>query len=69
MRNALQENAKQAEALLKGYQDVLKSDQIRIIQAFVQAQGSSVFVRDYLYIKYRLLKYGFVRIAAQLLGL
>lgn len=69
MRNALKDNAKQAEALLQHYKEVLKSEQIEVIQAFIKAQKASFFRRNHLYIKYGLLKYGVVRKTAQLLGL
>lgn len=69
MRNALMENARQADALLRCYGEYMTDEQITVISAFIRAQASSIFVRDYLYIKYGLLKYGAVRKTAQLLGL
>lgn len=69
MRNSLKENAKQAEALLQTYEDCLTKEQIITIKAFIKAQSSSIIPRNYLYIRYGLLKYGCVRIIVQLLGL
>lgn len=69
MRNALKENAKQASALMYNYRENMSGDQIKLISAFIRSQSESIFVRDYLYIKHGLLKYGTVRKAAQLLGL
>lgn len=69
MRNSLNENAKQAESLLKHYRDDMDEEQRTLINAFIHAQRSSIWIRDYYYVKYGLLKFGAVRIAAQLLGL
>lgn len=69
MRNALLGNAKQAGALLNFYQEYMTEEQVAVILAFIKAQSSSLLVRDYLYIKHGLLKYGFIRKSAQLIGL
>ena len=69
MRNALKENGKQAEALLALFGEHMSDQQTELIKAFIRSQQASLPVRDYLYVKYGLLKYGTLRKAAQLLGL
>lgn len=69
MRNALKENIKQAEALLALFKERMPDQQIVLIEAFIKSQSAPLLVRDYLYVKYGLLKYGTVRKVAQLLGL
>ena len=69
MRNTLIKNAKQASALMNNYQEYMSDDQIKLISAFIRSQSESILVRNYLYIRYGLLKYGAIRKLAQLLGL
>lgn len=68
MRKSLMDGAKQAQAFLACYEDLLNPEQIALLKAFSSTRNASVFARDYIYIKYKLLKYGFVRVMAQLLG-
>lgn len=68
MRKSLMDGAKQAHAFLACYEDLLNPEQIALLKAFSSTRNASVFARDYIYIKYKLLKYGFVRVMAQLLG-
>lgn len=69
MRNALIANAKQAESFVNCYGDRLKKEDITTIRAFIKAQSANIIERDYIYIRYNLLKYGLVRKIAQLFNL
>lgn len=69
MRASLRNNARQAQALAECYGDCLSNEAMSVISAFVKAQSENLFKRDYIYIKYDLLKYGFVRKICQLIGL
>lgn len=68
MRKSLSDGARQAQAFLECYAQLLKPEQIALLEAFSSTQDASLLVRDSIYIKHKLLKYGAVRIAAQLLG-
>ena len=69
MRKSLDDAANQAQAFLNCYEDQLSDAQKELIRAFVSTRGASIIQRDRIYLKYDLLKKGFVRVCAQLLGL
>ena len=68
MQRRMSGNKVQAQLLLKHHAGNLNADQKTLISAFIKAQESPWPVRNFLYVRYGLLKYGFIRIAAQLLG-
>ena len=69
MRKSLDDAANQAQAFLNCYADQLSNQQVVLIRAFASTRGASILRRDRIYLKYDLLKKGFVRVCAQLLGL
>lgn len=69
MRKSLDDAANQAQAFLNCYADQLSDAQKELIRAFVSTRGASILQRDRIYLKYDLMKKGFVRVCAQLLGL
>lgn len=69
MRRSMNDAALQAQAFLNVYQDILDEYQIDLLCAFISTRGKNVFVRDWIYLKHGLLKNGWIRMAAQLLGL
>lgn len=69
MRQGINRAAYQAEAFLKCYEDILRDDTKQLLAAFAQTQRQGLLRRNMTYLEYGLLKNGFVRVAAQLLGL
>lgn len=69
MRAALRKTADQAAAFRKAFGGRLTPEQKRLLDAFISTRSSNIFRRDYVYLKYRLLKSGILRKIAQLLGL
>lgn len=69
MRTSLDDAANQAQAFLNCYADKLSDAQEELIRAFVSTRSASIIQRDMIYLKYDLLKKGFIRVCAQLLGL
>jgi hypothetical protein len=69
MRKGLQDAAVQAEAFVECYGDVLDSRQRTVAQAFASTKDAGLWKRNRIYLKYGLLKAGFIRRTAQLLGL
>ena len=69
MRRSMNDAALQAQAFLNVYQDILDEYQIDLLCAFISTRGKNVFVRDWIYLKHGLLKNGWIRMVAQLLGL
>ena len=68
MQNVLEGNRMQAQLLLQYHAERMDPDQEAVIRGFIKAQSSPWLKRNCLYIRYGLLKYGFIRKAAQLLG-
>lgn len=69
MRKSLNRAVLQAQAFLCIYHDMLDERQIQLLKAFISTRGKSVFARDWIYLKYGLLKKGFLRVTAQFLSL
>lgn len=69
MRKALDDGAYQARVFAEGYESLLKPEDKEVLLAFASTQNASMIARNRVYLKYKLLKHGTVRIAAQLLGL
>jgi len=69
MAKSLTDAAAQARAFLAVYEDVLNPKDVQMLKAFASTQNASSLKRAHIYLKYDLLKYGAVRVAAQLLGL
>lgn len=69
MRKSLTDAARQGQALLECYGDLLTKEKREMLMAFASTQTASIFARDCVYLKYKLLKHGFIRVIAQLLGL
>ena len=61
--------AVQTLEFLRIYDAVLSDAQKELLAAFGSTCGASVISRDRVYLKYGLLKKGFVRVCSQLLGL
>lgn len=68
MRKALSDAAAQAAAFGACYGDLLMPEQKELIEAFASTQSAGLLRRDQIYIGHNLLKHGFVRVTAQLLG-
>ena len=68
MRQSLAGAARQADAFLTAYSDLLDPKQINLLQAFASTQNASLLKRNRIYRKHKLYKYGFVRVAAQIVG-
>lgn len=68
-RQSLDDGARQAKAFADCYRDLLTADQTELLLAFAETPNLSVFSRDRTFLKYKLLKKGFTRVAAQLLSL
>lgn len=69
MRQSLDAAAVQTLEFLRIYDAVLSDAQKELLAAFGSTCGASVISRDRVYLKYGLLKKGFVRVCSQLLGL
>ena len=69
MQVALNDNKTQAEKFLQCYADIMNLEQIAVVRGFIKAQESTWLKRNILYIRYGLMKKGFLRKAVQLLGL
>ena len=69
MRRSILDAIRQAEVFAEVYGDVLNEEQKELIAAFVQTGQVGFFKRNQIYVRYGLLKNGFTRVAAQLLGL
>ena len=69
MRSSLDAAAVQAEAFLACYGELLTDAQKEMISSFASTIGAPVIRRSRIYLKYDLLKNGFIRRCAQLLGL
>ena len=68
MRGALADAAAQAELFLQCYSEQLSPRDRQLVAAFASTKDASLFRRDAVYLRHGLLKYGSVRILAQLLG-
>ncbi|MBO4939210.1 MAG: glycosyltransferase family 2 protein [Oscillospiraceae bacterium] len=68
MRMALSNAAAQAQVFGDCYRDLLTKEQTELIEAFASTQTAGLLRRDQIYIRHNLLKHGFVRVTAQLLG-
>jgi len=68
MRRSLNSAARQAASILDSYSDVLQPEQKELLLAFASTENASILKRNRVYLKYRLLKSGVIRVAAQLLG-
>ena len=69
MRSVLDKGSQQASVFLETYADLFSEKQQDLICAFISTKDQSLFKRDHTFLKYRLLKSGFLRKAGQLLGL
>jgi len=69
MRKALKKTSTQAKAFRETFCDRLSKSQLELLDAFITTKDANIFKRDYLYLKYKLLKSGLIRKFAQLLGL
>lgn len=68
MRNAFTDATIQAEYFYNCYEELLSDQDREVLLAFISTKNASLWRRNRICIKYRLLKYGTVRILAQLLG-
>lgn len=68
LRKAPSAAAYQAQRFYDAYSDVLRPEQQELLLAFASTRNASLFKRNRIYLKYRLLKFGAVRVVAQLLG-
>lgn len=68
MHAALQAAALQASAFMDCYSDLLSEEERNLLTAFSDTYDMSLFKRNRIYLKYDLLKSGFVRKTIQLLG-
>ena len=69
MRRSINYAALQAQAFLNVYRDLLDEDQIDLLNVFISTREKNVFFRDWIYMKHGLLKNGWIRVIAQILGL
>ncbi len=68
MKKSLRGAAEQAEAFLECLGENIPDDKKSVIESFSKTKDASILKRDYIYLKYRLYKYGIVRVAVQFLG-
>ena len=68
MRQSLADGARQAQAFLDCYGDLMTGEQRELTAAFASTRDAGLLRRDRTYLKYNLLKHGAVRVTAQLLG-
>lgn len=68
-RQSMKDAARQAQAFLNCFGDLLDPEAKEMVEAFASTADAPLLTRDRIYIKYGLLKNGFPRVAAQLLGL
>lgn len=68
MKESIRDAKEQAEAFLNCFGDSIPSDKRTIISDFVKTKDASIFVKDYIYLKHRILKCGFIRVFAQFIG-
>ena len=69
MRKSLQGAADQANAFLKLYGHRLNTEQTALLLAFISTRDKNLLQRDWIYLRYNLIKSGTARKCAQLLGL
>lgn len=69
MRKALQKAAAQAGAFADCFADQLCVQQMELLRAFAATENANIWRRNRIYLDYGLLKAGFIRRTAQLLGL
>lgn len=69
MRRSLQSAADQANAFLTLYGSRLRQEQTELLRAFASTKDKHLLQRDWIYLRYQLIKFGTVRKCAQLLGL
>lgn len=69
MRNGLKAAATQAEAFLECYGDCMTAPQKELIRAFVAATNKPLLIKNVIYVRYGLVKFGITRKIAQFLGL
>lgn len=68
-RQSMVNAAYQAQAFLDCYGNYMKQNDKSVASAFASTAECSLLVRDYIYLKHKLLKHGLTRVVAQLLGL
>jgi hypothetical protein len=65
----LTDAAVQAEAFLRCYDHLLGEKERKQLQALASTKNKGVLGRDVIYVRYRLLKDGMIRIVPQIMGL
>lgn len=69
MRDALTVAARQAESFLSCYEQLIGTEEKKLIRAFISIKEKGTLGRDIVFLRYRLLKDRMIRIVPQLLGL
>ena len=67
-RQVLIGTARQAALFLSCYRDILQPEQLAMLTAFAGTADAPWIKRLHVDLKYRILKYGYIRVAAQILG-
>ncbi len=67
-RQVLIGTARQAKLFLEQYGDILSPGQLAMLKEFAGTADAPWIKRVHIYLKYRILKYGCIRVAAQILG-
>lgn len=68
MKKSLRDAALQAEAFLECFGESIPEDKKTVIEDFAKTKDSSIFKKDYIYIKHRIYKCGVIRVLAQFIG-
>lgn len=68
-RRSMVDAAHQAQAFLDCYSEYMRENDKLAASAFASTAESSLLVRDYVFLKHKLLKQGLTRVTAQFLGL
>lgn len=68
-KGSIKKAADQASEILNCYGDIMTDDIVELLTAMKRTRDLSLCHRDRIYLKYKLLKFGKIRICAQLLGL
>lgn len=69
MHDMLTDAAAQAEAFLQCYGHLLETKDRKLLEVFASTKDMGTLARDIIYVRYRLLKDGMIRIIPQLLGM
>ncbi len=68
MKKSLRDAAIQAEAFLECFGDSIPQEKKAVISDFAETKDACIFKKDYIYLKHRIFKCGFIRVLAQFIG-